>query len=119
MGLYDFVRNKHFPTPIKLEIGLVKVVPDRDRCGNDARYFEVKIHGSTVTQMVAEATNLKISKARDTYNCLIVHGSGMDMGFALQDRLYHKASQAGYPNMFDKDEYIYLGKRNKDGTYSK
>ncbi len=111
MGIYDYVKRNKITTPIQLEIQLDKIVYDRNRQGNDARYFTVKINGETVTQMVAEATNLKISKARGTYGSLIIHGSGMDMGFALQDRMYRAAYQSGYPDMFDRDLYKYLGRK--------
>ena len=111
MSLFTYVAEKNISQPIQLEIGLDKVVYDKTKNGNDARYFTIKINGENVTQMVAEAVNLKISKAQDTYGSLIIHGSGMDMGFALQDRVYHAACQAGYPNMFDRDIYKYLGKR--------
>ncbi|MCR4654715.1 MAG: hypothetical protein K5770_00570 [Lachnospiraceae bacterium] len=61
--------------------------------------------------MVAEAVNLKVSKAQNTYGSLIIHGSGMDMGFALQSRVYQVACQVGYPDMFDRDMYKYPGRR--------
>lgn len=110
MGIYNWVIENRIPQPIKLEIELVKVVYDKQGRGNDSRYMRVYIQGHNVTQMVAEATGLKISKAKN-YNlqgCLIIHGSGMDMGFALQDRMHSRASSAGYPNMFDYGNYICL-----------
>ena len=110
-GIYGWVLNNKIEQPIKLELALDKIVYDSKGCGNDARYFQVYIGGCNVTQMVAEATKLKLSKARDSYGCLIAHGSGMDMGLFVQDRMYRAAYQAGYPNMFDKDDYIYLGKK--------
>ena len=109
-GIYAWVLNNKIQQPIKLEIVLVKTVLDKAGNGNDARYFKVCIGGMNVTQMIAEATNLKLSKARNSYGCVIVHGSGMDMGFALQERMYRYACQAGYPKMFDMNDYIYLGK---------
>ncbi len=111
MSLFTYVAEKNISQPIQLEIGLDKVVYDKRRNGKDARYLTVRIKGENVTQMIAEAVNLKMSKAQDTYGSLIIHGSGMDMGFALQDRVYRAAYQAGYPDMFDRDMYKYLGKR--------
>lgn len=119
MSLFTYVTEKNITQPIQLEIGLDKIVYDKTRNGNDARYFTVKINGENVTQMVAEAVNLKVSKARNSYGSLIIHGSGMDMGFALQDRVYRAACQAGYPDMFDRDMYKYLGKRTPGYNYEK
>ena len=109
--IYSWILSNKIQQPIKLELELVKVVYDRMGRGHDSRYFKVYIGGRNVTQMVAEATNLKISKAKTTNGCVLVHGSGMDMGFALQDRVQRAAYQAGYPNMFDRDSYIYLGRK--------
>lgn len=117
MSLFTYVVEKNISQPIQLEIGLDKVVYDRTRNGNDARYLTVRINGENVTQMIAEAVSLKTSKAQDTYGSLIIHGSGMDMGFALQDRVYRAAYQAGYPDMFDRDGYKYLGKRIPEQHY--
>ncbi len=111
MSLFTYVMEKNITQPIKLEIGLDRVVYDKTGNGNDTRYFTVRIDGETVTQMVADAVNLKVSKAQNTYGSLIIHGSGMDMGFALQNRVYRAACQAGYPTMFDRDMYKYLGRR--------
>ena len=116
MGLFDYVISNKISTPIKLGIGLHRVSYDRDHCGNDARYMKVYIEGKGVTQMVAEATNLGMSNAKDTKGCLIIHGSGIDIAFALQNRVSQKAIQAGYAQMFDRGGYEYLG-RYKNGKY--
>lgn len=115
MSIYKYVLDNHIEQPVQLEIGLDKVVYDRARNGKDARYFTVRIDGKNVTQMIAEAVGLKVSRARETYGSLIIHGTGMDMGFALQYRMYSAACQAGYPDMFDRDDYRYLGKRIPGG----
>ncbi len=104
-ALYAWVQNSGVQQPIKLGLKLEKVVYDRNRQGNDARYFSVYVGVANITQMVAEAVNLKLSKAKDTRGCLIIHGSGMDMGFALQSRVYKYACQDGFPNMFDCGNY--------------
>lgn len=104
-NLISWCENNNIKTPIKLEIGLAKI--DYRNC--QTRYFRVYINGHDVTQMIANAVNLKLSKAKRTNNCLIVHGCGMDMGLALQDRVYRAAYQYN-SNLFDKDDYIYLGR---------
>lgn len=104
-NLVDWCEQNNIKTPIKLQIGLVKLI----NTGTQKRYFRVYIDGHDVTQMVANAVGLKLSKAKDTYNCLIIKGCGMDMGFALQCRV-SKHSYQYNPNLFDKDDYIYLGK---------
>lgn len=109
MSIYNYVLQQNIKQPIKLEIELNKIAYDRNGCGNDARYFKVFINGKDVTTMVAAAVNLKMSYARNSYGCLIIHGSGMDMGFALQDKMYRASYQAGYPDMFDRDFYTYRG----------
>ena len=99
-GLYSWVERNNIKTPIKLEIKLKKVASQ-----GMSRYMQVFIDGHDVTQMVANAVNMKMSNARDTYGCLIIRGVGMDMAFALQNRVYKYASMAGYPDMFDKAYY--------------
>ena len=112
MNLFEYVNKCVCPTePIKLEIGLDKIVWDRRRNGNDARYLTVRINGQLVTRAVAEVTGLKMSKAQDTYGSLIIHGSGSDMGWVLQTMVYSAAYREGFPDMFDRDEYKWLGKR--------
>lgn len=117
MRICDYIWENDIPTPVQLEIGLDKIVHDRTGRGNEARYLSVRINGKDVTRMVAEATGLRVSLAKDTLGCLIIHGCGMDMGFALQDRMYRAASQEGYPDMFDRGIYQYLGKRGRYGKY--
>lgn len=106
MELFDFVIRKNIQMPVKLEIGL-----EREVKGTNTRYFKIFINRQDVTTMVAGAINGKLSKAKDTYNCLIVHGCGMDMGEAVQSAVYIAAVQAGYKDMFEKTAYKYLGKR--------
>ena len=103
--LVNWCADNKISTPIKLEIGLVKLINK----GTQKRYLRVYIEGHDVTQMVANAVNLKLSKAKDTYNSLIINGCGMDMGFALQDRVQRSAYKYN-PNLFDRDDYIYIGR---------
>lgn len=106
MNLIDYVIQNKIPQPVKLKIGIVKVVPDRYRQGKDARYMRVYINDIEVSRMVAEFTNLKVSHSRNAYETVIIHGSGMDMCFALAYAVRSKASYNGYPNMF-ADDYSY------------
>lgn len=103
----EIERGSNIQLPIRLDIGLDKVSSD-----GMTRYMKIQIDGHDVTQMVANAINCKISKARDTYGDMIVKGVGMDMGFYVQDKLSRAAYQAGYPDMFDRQFYNYLGKRS-------
>lgn len=57
-GLYEYIKREKITTPIKLQLVLHKVVHKSD--GNDVRYFRVKIEGKDVTQMVADAADLKV-----------------------------------------------------------
>ena len=103
MNLIDYVKQNKIATPIKLKIGITKVVPDRYRQGNDARYMRVYIENVEVSRMVAEFTGLKVSHSRNAYETVIIHGSGMDMCFALADAVRSKAFYQGYPDMFSND----------------
>lgn len=100
MGLYKFIEQTNMPQPVTLEIKMVKVRYDRNRQGRDTRYMKVYARGSDITQMCADILGRKLSEARDTYGCIIVHGSGMDMCYDLANRIYNKACEQGYPNMF-------------------
>lgn len=100
MNLIDYVIQNNIPQPVELKIGIVKVVPDRYRQGNDARYMRVYIGDIEVSRMVAEFTGLKVSHSRNTYETVIIHGCGMDMCFALADNVRSRASYQGYPDMF-------------------
>lgn len=107
MNLIDYVKQNKIATPIELKIGIVKVVPDRYRQGNDARYMRVYIGDIEVSRMVAEFTGLKVSHSRNAYETVIIHGSGMDMCFALADSVRSHAYYEGYPDMFS-DYYKYM-----------
>ena len=105
LPLIDYVKRNSIKTPVQLEIKLEKFIVDRYRNGRDSRYLRVFINGFDVSQMVGNMTRHKISKARDTYGTVIVHGSGMDMGWVLQSEVYVEARNAGYGDMFDKGNY--------------
>lgn len=102
-GLIDFVRLNHFETPVMLEMKVEKITND-----GTTRYIRVKIQGVDVGGLVAIATDKRVSRARKTRGCVIVHGCGMDMLLELQMRVHNKASMLGYPNMFHKDRYKQL-----------
>lgn len=103
--LYNYIKINHIKTPLKLEIGL-------DKISNDwiTRYFTIKINGNNVTGMVANALNVRISKAKDTFCSMIVHGCGMDMAFAIQYQLYKEFASVGLGNLIDRNNYVWLGK---------
>lgn len=109
--LVNYIKANHIKTPLKLEIGLDKVSSD-----GMTRYFTIKINGDDVTGMVAKALDNKISKAKDTPFKMIVHGCGMDMGFAVQYQLYREFASADLGDLIDKNNYAWLGKI-KNGKY--
>lgn len=108
LPLINYIKDNKIKTPVKLEIKLEKFVPDRNRNGRDSRYLRVFINGRDVSQMVANMTNHKISRARDTYGTVIMHGCGMDIGWLLQSEVYEKACDTGYKKMFDAGDYKLL-----------
>lgn len=116
MKLIDYVLKSNFTMPIQLEIGLDKLANQYSPTGNQSRYMRVKIQGKDVTEMVADMINLKISHAKDTDGCLIIHGCGMDMAYNIQYNVYKQAYILGFPEMFDECNYKYLGKKTK-GSY--
>ena len=95
--------------PIKLEIKLEKIADKWNKDGDQRRYFRCYIDGTEVTMAVAEVLNRTISKAKDTNGCMIVHGCGMDMAHWIQNEIWSRFSYAGYKEMFDANEYKYLG----------
>lgn len=109
MKLTDYVIQNNIPQPVELKIQIVKVCPDRYRQGNDARYMRVWIGDTEVSRMVSEYTGLKLSKSRDAYESVIIHGCGMDMCFALSDCVRSRAKYDGYENMFS-NYYKYIGR---------
>lgn len=111
MELIEYIKENNIETPVKLEIGLDAIKDRSNPEGNQKRYFHVFIDGTDVTKMVADFAGLHFSNAKDTNGSLIVHGCGMDMGLALQQRVYKRASAFGYPEMFSSDDYRYLGCR--------
>lgn len=113
--LFDWVKEREsmgLRGPIQLAIGVNKVADHRT-----SWFITVKIDGYDVTQMVAEACGLPMSVGFNTYNSLIMKGIGLNVGTALQSRLYGVAKRAGYPDMFDKTDFINMGQRNRDGSY--
>lgn len=106
--LESVIAHSQDKSPIQLCIGLDKVSYGYP----ETRYFSVFLPGMTdITDMVAEALSLRISKSKDCFGSLIIHGGGMDMGFKLQSEVHKAAYAAGYPDLVDPDTYKYLGKR--------
>ena len=81
--LESVIAHSQDKSPIQLLIGLDKVSYGYP----ETRYFSVFLPGMTdITDMVAEALGLKVSKSQDCFGSL-------------------------YPDLVDPDTYKYLGKR--------
>lgn len=116
-ALLRYVKENNLGKGIKLSIGLDKLANVNHPQGKQSRYLRCFINGAEVTGMVASLCNFPISKARDTYGCLIVHGCGMDMGWFVQSEVYSRAFQNGEKEMFDMGYYHFLGRRKRNGKY--
>lgn len=108
--LFKWVINNGVKQPVRCSIGLHKVSGD-----GMTRYFRVYIEGHDVTTMAAKAIGLTVSKAKDSYGCVIIHGCGSDMALEIQHRLYRAAFEK-YGDMFDINSYDYIGRYNR-GKY--
>lgn len=116
-ALLNFVKENNLGKNIRLSIGLDKIANKTSATGNQSRYFRCFINGQEVTGMVASLCGFKLSKARDTKGCIIVHGSGMDIGYYVQYKVYSYAFRNGEKDMFDESDYNYIGRRKKNGEY--
>lgn len=110
--LENFIRNKGIKTPVVFEIGLDRLSNRNDPRGNQLRYFRFFINGMDVTGMVANALGTKVSKAKDTYGCIIRKGCGMDIALGTIWALRKTTTDQ---NLYAED-YKYLGKKVK-GKY--
>lgn len=73
--------------PVKLNLCLVKTVTKgRENSGNQSRYFHCYVGGRNVDRFVSDLTGLKQSKGKGTKGAVIIHGCGMDMAYALQQK---------------------------------
>ena len=115
--LKKIAEENNVELPIRLKIGMDKYVPDSTRQGNEKRYLRCFVGKEDVGYLISIITNKKLSEAVNTKGCVIVHGCGMDMAFALQASAYSRAAIAGYSNLFDMNEYTYLGKRIRGRKY--
>ena len=80
-----------------------------------SRYMRVYVcEGVEVTNFVATILGYKISNAKDTYGCMIVHGCGMDMCFHVVNTLASIVNPI-YQNLINGDYYNYVeaGKRRR------
>ena len=78
--------------PVKLDLYLIKTVTrGRENSGNQSRYFHCYIGGRNVDRFVSDLTGLKQSEGKDTKGAVIIHGCGMDMAYALQQKCRAKA----------------------------
>lgn len=116
-ALLDYVKRNKLGKNIMLSIGLDKLANRLSPSGNQVRYLRCFLDNHEVTGMVASLCGFKLSKARDTYGCIIVHGCGMDMGHYIQDRVHSYAFQNGEKELFSDSDYHYIGKKGKDGKY--
>ncbi len=104
----ELAKKKQMQTsdPVRLGVSLHKVI-HRNWTGNDTRYFRVYLDNVEVTKNVAEILNYPLSKSSSSklYGCVLVHGSNMDMAFALCNSFRAKTLHE-YGNLFDND-YTY------------
>lgn len=112
MNNSDFIKlakKKQMQTnePVRLGISIHKVIHRWN--GNDTRYFRLYLDDVEVTKNVAEILNYPLSKSSSSklYGCVLVHGSNMDMAFALCNSFRAKTLHE-YGDLFDND-YIYRG----------
>lgn len=108
-----YIEENNIPKPVQLGIRLDKLVQDRNRQGNQVRYFRFFLNGKDVTEMITDALGnaANISKGMKTRGDLIVHGSGMDMFMVAQSKVYSKFYQNGYKDLFDNQFYHFIEKR--------
>lgn len=100
-----FAEEQGLTVPFKFGVRLCKVAKD-----GTVRYLRLYIGTLEVTGMVANILGKKVSRAKDTYGCLIVHGCGMDMAFAVVDSLWQRALTMGAHVYFDHTDYIFIDK---------
>lgn len=105
-ALDSFVKRNHMEQ-VKFRVGLDKVSSD-----GMTRYMHFYIGEHDVTGMVANVCGYTLSRARNTYNSIIVHGCGIDMGFSVINSIKHVSE---FPEVYS-DYYDYLGKK-KRGNY--
>lgn len=113
--LFEIIKERGYSDPVKFDIGLDKLTHRNDPDGNQRRYFRVFLNGQDVGHLVAQSCGLSLSMANDAYNCIIVHGCGMDMAFWGVYQIYCTAENRGYHNMISQ-YYNFLGKKSR-GKY--
>ncbi len=113
--LTQFIDREELTVPVKLGISLLKVVHD-PYMGNDKRYMKVYIKRNDgteadVTGLCAALLGKKLSKDRNAYNSLIMHGSNEDMGWRLTDNIRRTIGANGDNGNWIDTDYRYLGRR--------
>ncbi len=113
--LTQFIDREELTVPVKLGISLLKVVHD-PYMGNDKRYMNVYIKRNDgteadVTGLCAALLGKKLSKDKNAYNSLIIHGSNEDMGYRLIDSIIRAIRQNGDDGSWIEPDYRYLGRR--------
>lgn len=115
-GLYQAIRSiaeaQDLPSkPISLDVVMVKLKDRLNKAGNQKRYFEVYLGKHNVTDIVAAIAQKKVSLAKDTYGTICMRGSGMDMAFALTDRIARFAAQDGCDIFNHEYNHAYLSRQ--------
>lgn len=113
LALIKYIERNHIPTPVQLEMEMKKFIPDPRKQGHDRRYMRVYINGHDVTAMACNMTACTLSKAKDSYGCLITIGTGMDMFEWLQNTIACYATNMGYKDIFDDQLYKIYKKKKK------
>ena len=104
-SLAQILLDSNIDKPIRLNIGLRKVSRD-----GMSRYMRVYLGNRDITKLVIGALDGKMSKAKDSYGCIIIKGTGMDMGYYLLERIDNALSYCGFNNLINRKEYNYLGR---------
>ncbi len=92
MNVKEFVAlieetNKRTGRPTRLGVGIFKVIYRSS--GRDTRYFRLFLDGFDVTECAAKILRKPLSKSKDIRlsDCVLIHGSNMDMAFYMVHEL--------------------------------
>ena len=120
-GLFTFVQRNGIKGPIKLSFGTDAIFNQGEP--TEYRYVSVYIGKHEVTHLVSGLTGFDIYTGKNTgANCSLIiarkrAGDEKDFYKWLQNLISRLADAYGYTDMFDKENYIYLGQRNRRGNY--
>ena len=102
-----------------LTFSLDKTVHDRTGSGKEKRFLRCFIGDEDVSRMVADFVGEKASTAKATKGCVIVTGTGFPAPQYLQNLVWERASEAGFPHMFDEQSCTFLGKHKRPESMQK